>query len=284
MSVTAFIGLAAILFILGILFITKGTTLEENDAVAISSPEEIEGLKSTFSPSQQKESPDSEKEIPADTPSIELSKDTEVSPSVNVNQRSEIDELADKNKQLEQDLEMLKSENQKVKDSKLIEVGALEDKLSNIQREKEQLSKDHELIDELKVKGELAEKRYTENKLQQDELQKFISTLESEMAELVRAQKMGVDNTEFQALNNRLESSIATIETLKGENIALQGSNQGLVNDFEKTKEYNEHLVEKERFMEFELSKNRAQAFGLEKICEDFKCQIETLTTAASNK
>jgi len=71
---------------------------------------------------------------------------------------------------------------------------------------------------------------------------------------------------------------------VKGENKGLQGFNQGLKNDFEKTKEHNAHLIEKERFMEFELSKNRAQALGLEKICEDFKVQIETLTATVSSQ
>jgi len=179
---------------------------------------------------------------------------------------------------------VLKRENQKIKDSQLEEIKVLEGKISNIQGEKERLLRDHRLIDELKVKGELAEKRHAENKIQQDELRKFISTLESEMGELIKAQKLGVDRSEFQMLTNRLESSIATIESLKGKNKGLQGSNQGLQNDFERTKEYNAHLIEKERFMEFELSKNRAQALGLEKICEDFKIQIETLTAAVSSQ
>ncbi len=284
MSITAFIGLAAVFFILGILFIVKGTSSQEDNAIPISSPEEIEELKSTFLPPEPKESPAAQEEMLPNTVSTNLTKDPGATSPIGLNQRSEINELTQKNKQLEEDFQVLKQENQEIKNSHLEAIKILEGKISSIQGEKEQLLTDHKLVDELKVKGELAEKRHAENKIQQDELRKFISTLESEMEELIRVQKLGADRYELRSLNNRLESSIATIESLKGENKGLQGFNQGLKNDFEKTKEHNALLVEKERFMEFELSKNRAQALGLEKICEDFKVQIETLTAVASSQ
>ena len=284
MSITAFIGLAAVFFILGILFIVKGTSSQEDNAIPISSPEEIEELKSTFLPPEPKESPAAQEEMLPNTVSTNLTKDHGATSPIGLNQRSEINELTQKNKQLEEDFQVLKQENQEIKNSHLEAIKILEGKISSIQGEKEQLLTDHKLVDELKVKGELAEKRHAENKIQQDELRKFISTLESEMEELIRVQKLGADRYELRSLNNRLESSIATIESLKGENKGLQGFNQGLKNDFEKTKEHNALLVEKERFMEFELSKNRAQALGLEKICEDFKVQIETLTAVASSQ
>ena len=284
MSITAFIGLAAVFFILGILFIVKGTSSQEDNAIPISSPEEIEELKSTFLPPEPKESPAAQEEMLPNTVSTNLTKDHGATSPIGLNQRSEINELTQKNKQLEEGFQVLKQENQEIKNSHLEAIKILEGKISSIQGEKEQLLTDHKLVDELKVKGELAEKRHAENKIQQDELRKFISTLESEMEELIRVQKLGADRYELRSLNNRLESSIATIESLKGENKGLQGFNQGLKNDFEKTKEHNALLVEKERFMEFELSKNRAQALGLEKICEDFKVQIETLTAVASSQ
>ena len=284
MDMTTLIGIAAVFFILGILFIVKGTSSEEDSAIPISSPEEIEELKSAFLPPEQKELPTAKEEMLPNTASTNLSKDPGVTVPIDLNQRSEIDELTQKNKQLEEDFQVLQKESQEIKNSHLDEIKILEGKISSIQGEKEQLLTDHKLIDELKVKGELAEKRHAENKIQQDELRKFISTLESEMEELIRVQKLGADRYELQSINNRLESSIATIESLKGENKGLQGFNQGLKNDFEKTKEHNALLIEKERFMEFELSKNRAQALGLEKICEDFKVQIETLTAAVSSQ
>ena len=284
MDMTTLIGIAAVFFILGILFIVKGTSSEEDSAIPISSPEEIEELKSAFLPPEQKELPTAKEEMLPNTASTNLSKDPGVTVPIDLNQRSEIDELTQKNKQLEEDFQVLQKESQEIKNSHLDEIKILEGKINSIQGEKEQLLTDHKLIDELKVKGELAEKRHSENKIQQDELRKFISTLESEMEELIRVQKLGADRYELQSINNRLESSIATIESLKGENKGLQGFNQGLKNDFEKTKEHNALLIEKERFMEFELSKNRAQALGLEKICEDFKVQIETLTAAVSTQ
>ena len=86
---------------------------------------------------------------------------------------------------------------------------------------------------------------------------------------------------EFEALSNRLEGAITTIEGLKGTNKDLKLSNQALQEDFKRTEELNVQLLEKERIMQYELVKNRAQALGLERICEDFKRQIEEMSVVA---
>jgi len=160
----------------------------------------------------------------------------------------------------------------------------LEEKIANTLKEKEQWLPNRQIIDDLKAKGDLFEKQHTDNKIQQEELRAFIRTLESEKTELLKSQKSGVDQSEFEAIGNRLEGSITAIETLKGENKDLQQSNQNLIDDFKKTQEHNAHLVEREKVMEYELTKNRAQTIGLEKICEGFKIQIENLTAPASDQ
>jgi len=259
MSVTVFIGIAAIFFIIGILCIIKGTSSEENDAVPISNPKEIEELKSSFMPTEKQEAPGPQTGASPKIGLSNLSKEPGDAMSGDSNQQSEITELIQKNEQLEQNLQALN-------------------------KEKEQLLPNHELINDLKAKGDLFEKQHADNKIQQEELREFIRTLKSEKEELLKSQESGVDKTEFNAIGGRLNESLAAIAALKGENKDLQQFNQGLKDDFKKTREHNEHLIEKEKLMEYELSKNRAQAVGLEKICEGFKLKIENLTAIASGK
>ena len=275
MSISVFIGIAAVFFIIGIICIIKGASSEEDDAVPISSPKEIEELKNSFAPPEEMETPDSRMKASPKSGLSNLLTKTGVTMPGGSNQQSEITELIRKNEQLERNLQVLNEENRNIKDSQIEKVKALEEKLTNTLREKEQLLPNRQLIDDLKAKGDLFEKQHAENKIQQEELREFIRTLESEKTELLKSQKSGVDQSEFEAIGNRLEGSITAIETLKGENQDLQQSNQNLIDDFKKTRENNAHLVEREKVMEYELTKNRAQTVGLEKICEGFKIQIE---------
>jgi len=259
MSVTVFIGIVAIFFIIGILCIIKGISSEEDDAVPISSPKEIEELKSSFMPPQVQGTSDPQTEASPKIGLSNLSKETGGAMSGESNQQSEITELIQKNEQLEQNLQALN-------------------------KEKEKLLPNRELIDDLKAKGDVFEKQHADNKIQQEELRAFIRTLKSEKEALLKSQESGVDKSALDAIGNRLEDSLAAIAALKGENKDLQQFNQDLKDDCKKAQEYNAHLLEKEKVMEFELSKNRAQAVGLEKICEGFKVQIENLTAVASDK
>ena len=63
MSVSFIIGLAAIIVIFAIVFIMKKKSSGEENAVPISNPKEIEELKTSFVPTEQKESSDQKKEI-----------------------------------------------------------------------------------------------------------------------------------------------------------------------------------------------------------------------------
>jgi len=275
MSIPVFIGIAAVFFIIGIICIIKGTSSEEDDAVPISSPKEIEELKNSFIPNKERETPDLQ---------AGASPKKGVAMFGGSNKKSKITELTQKNEQLEQNLQSLNEENRNIKDSQIEKVNALEEKITNILKEKERLLPNRQIIDDLKAKGELFEKQHAENKIQQEELQGFIRTLKSEKEELLKSQKSGVDKSELDAIENRLQGSVTAIEALKVENKDLQQFNQDLKEKFKKAQEHNTHLTEKEKIMEYELSKNRAQTVGLEKICEGFKLQIENLTAVDLDK
>lgn len=45
--------------------------------------------------------------------------------------------------------------------------------------------------------------------------------------------------------------------------------------ELEKLREMNKHLIEKEKILQYELTKSRAQTLGLERICEDFKLMLQ---------
>ena len=62
---------------------------------------------------------------------------------------------------------------------------------------------------------------------------------------------------------------------LKKEKEELTQREAELIRNLQKLKEFNAYLLEKENILEYELAKNRAQALGLEKICEDFKIQLD---------
>jgi len=201
--------------------------------------------------------------------------------------RRQMDDLLEKNRelkaqidiqrsnfeQLEQNVEILKEENAKVKE--------MESRIAELRQESEQSSLERELLEELKLKNELLQKQHEESRNRQIELQTAINRLESERNDLLKAKQAGVDRSELEALSNRLAGSIETIETLKGENRNLLQANQDLASDYKKIEAFNLHLREKEKMMQYELVKNRAQALGLEKICEDFKVQIETMASTA---
>lgn len=54
--------------------------------------------------------------------------------------------------------------------------------------------------------------------------------------------------------------------------------------DCKKLRELNSSLLEKERLLQYELAKNRAQSVGLERVCEDFKVRIESMEEELSKK
>jgi len=307
MLIPILIGAAAVLFVAGIVFIVKGVSSEDQKVVPISNPKEIEELKSAFMPPQKKELSEAELEIqkkiePQITPRLE---EAQVNPLTeeNVQLKAQMEDQKNKVVQLEKTLEDLRKEYNQLKG-----------------QEKEDASSGHELLDELKTKKESLEKQYEESRNQQVELEAAINQLKTEKDDLsvqvkrredqaaelqteltsVKAASEGklkaaqetinqfetqrpeVDKSELDALSNKLVEAIASIEGLKCENRNLQQLTLDLKANFKTTKELNAHLLEKEQMMQYELTKNRAQALGLEKICEDFRTRIETMAATAA--
>lgn len=286
MIISVFIGVAAVFFIIGILFIVKGVSSEEQEAVPISNPKEIEELKSTFVPSGLKTVLTEDPIVPQGEVSPDLAPPVKIVQPQESREQIQIDQLTEKNQQLieqlneqkdkfekvELNIEVLKKEYKGLKEQGAGKIKILEEQMEKVQ------SENGRLTEGLSSKSELLEKKHEENQRLQTEMRATVGRLELEKEELLKVKDVSVDKSDYEALSNRLVGTISTVEGLKGEYKDLQKSNDELKDTFKRTEELNVHLLEKERLMQYELIKNRAQALGLEKICEDFKAQIEAMT------
>lgn len=102
--------------------------------------------------------------------------------------------------------------------------------------------------------------------------------------DLLRIQKEESDRLREETLAKDLAQLSSTVESLTKEKENLLCAKEGLEENLKKTQEFNSRLAEKEKMLQHELTKSRAQALGLEKICEEFKVQIEEMSRAAVAK
>ncbi len=294
MTIPMYIGIAAFLFIIGVVFILKGIPSEEEEkAVPISNPREIQELKKTFVPDGT-----NEPKLAAASEAVQAQQPQgDQFMEDNHRLRKEILDEKARYEELEQRMDALKKEYGQEKDQTEETLRALKEENRRFKTEQEQLSSNNGLLDELKTKTGLLETQYAESQKQQEEMKAMIEQLKTEKDDLLvktkqndeqaseqrRAQTIKANKTEFEMLSNKLIESISAIEELKRENKDLQTSNGNLSDRFKKTEELNDHLMKKEKMIQYELTKNRAQALGLEKICADFRTRIETMTGAATS-
>ena len=292
MTIPIYIGIAALLFIIGIVLVLKGIPSEEEKAVLISNLHEIRELKETFVPSEKNE------------PQVALRSDVTPKEQPQVNQcmdenhqlRKEILEEKERYAQLERQMGALKKEYDQAKEQTKETIGDLKEETAKLSAQNKTLASNGGMLDKLQAKTELLETQYGESRKQLAKMAAAIEQLRTEKNELLTQMKIDKDQaaeqfnarttaankTEFQALSDKLVESIAAIEELKRENKNLGQSNWSLKEEFKKVEELNAHLMKKEKMMQYELTKNRAQALGLEKICADFRARIETMAASAT--
>ena len=164
---------------------------------------------------------------------------------------------------------------------------ALQADIENLQRQMEdnqQLVAEQRLqIEALQNEKNLFAEQTTdyEQKLQalSEELNDARKNLDGEKRRIEEELKAKYANTKSDSKvtdgqSSQLEDKIKQLEQECEE---LRQAKVDLIRNFEKIKEFNEHLLEKEKTLHYELTKSRAQSLGLSKICEDFKGQIETM-------
>ncbi len=88
-------------------------------------------------------------------------------------------------------------------------------------------------------------------------------------------EKMAFSKITYEQKIIDLNSELYKIKsTMPAEGTGTAQQVESLEAELKKLKDTNSHLLEKERTLVYELSKSRAQAAGLEKICQDFKRQM----------
>jgi chromosome segregation ATPase len=99
-------------------------------------------------------------------------------------------------------------------------------------------------------------------------LKTTVQMLQSQLEE--RAVKLSQLETQVPALQSEMDQ-------LRQEKGSWEQTKAGLEENIHKLKEFNGHLLEKDRMIQYELAKSRAQAMGFEKINEDFKDQLDQM-------
>ena len=208
--------------------------------------------------------------------------------------------------QLERDLGQVKEKNQtRASESAL----AIEDLIKRNRTLEEEINKqksqitDSQTSQQLEEAAKTIEKLKSENQRLQTQLKEEISKITNLEEKMGPIQKKSQDfvlkadsqqtpvslSTLGDELRSQMEAMRKTIETLKTENQSLleaqKGLGQGGPGDslgwqekFDQVKKMNAYLLEKERFLQLELTRSRAQALGLEKICAGFQSQLEELS------
>lgn len=192
-------------------------------------------------------------------------------------QRESYEELLGKFKQVE-----IEREKEKVDQEKM---SALQEEVAKAKVDIENLINGRSVISELKDENQLLIKQIKLSELRTKELRSELEIVQKDQNEkLLNAQETIKKLEESQrqssyiqneVLGKELQQAKESMEYMVKERDALRYTMNSLQEQVEISKELNAHLLEKEVLLEYELSKSRAQALGLERICEDFKVQIE---------
>lgn len=143
----------------------------------------------------------------------------------------------------------------------------------------------HQLKNQLEVERKKGDDFYSSVLLAKKTFCEEISVLKKTITQL-KKESVPPQEKETQVTNkfiqDEVKKSSECISTLQDKCSNLLNEKTERDMNFSRIKEFNEHLVEKEKSLQHELTKNRAQALGLEKICKDFKDQIENMNKTLS--
>lgn len=190
-----------------------------------------------------------------------------------------------KRKQSEENAEELKASNEDLKrelDGFQKRCDVLEKKLSETASRAPSLEVDRIMHEKDFLEVQLKENQANLASLQEDmeivkmrydqKLKEALSELES----LKHRQEQGEGSGSRDLEAAEAVSGDELVERLKKEKEELIQSRENLENDLAQLKEVHDRLREKERLLQYELTKNRAKAIGLEKICKVYKEQMES--------
>lgn len=297
---------AIIFFVWGLIAIIKGWQgCAEDDSVPISELEEMKEWTAGY-PFEQRVR-DQEKKAASPPQEIEtIKKEYE---RLRAEQESQMSDLKERLAQLKRDKEQLllsreivdelKAENQRLQEQEETnrsKIGRLEKEVS----EAGQAALGHQSQFSEKIGQMQAENQHLLRGLKEKEEQLRQLTVDLELTQKVNNQKLNEahramellsiqneesarrraieDSAKQEALNKQLSEAAVSIEQLKRETEEWAAVKAALEERLQKVEAHNSRLVEKENALRHEIVKHRAQTLGLEKICEDFKIQIDEMS------
>lgn len=193
------------------------------------------------------------------------------------------DELAVKGKQTIEAQTQLNELKQKLEESLNIN-RTLQEKLETINNSREiQSSQNEYAFEQLAQEKEKLIFQLKVSELKVEELQKTVEVLRQNFElrdRIIHEQKQNqVQIFDVAVLSDanqqKLEWAMLNLEELKKEKEKLNQANAELELRLSKIREHNAQLMKKESMLHYELSKSRAQAIGLEKICMNLKEQLD---------
>jgi len=205
----------------------------------------------------------------------------ELSAKRNEELKKQLEEYGASNEQLKKTVEEMKDNLKQEKNKEVLKVKALEKELNNLSEEKQQLICDKKLFEKLKQENQRLSQHLKRSDERMKELLENTASLKiSGEHKLREAQKaissLKGDFTDQEAIaQKKIQESAERIKVLETQKLETVGSSELLEAKCDKIENFNTQLREKEKILQYELAKSRAQAIGLEKICEDFKILID---------
>ncbi len=282
MMIYVLMGVGIVLFAIGASFVLKACLSTPNDNTIVPKPE-FDKVKLELTQSKEFESKlkgqieQLKIEFGTAKQNLEASKGTEETALKNLQEwqtktASSEETYKTTIHQLETELNLLREKAETQAKDALKMVTSLRAENESLKGNSEALKlKDQELEKNKESLKTLTDENETLNK-QKNQVAQLISEKESLAKDLeIAQQKVQELNTALLA-KQEAESRIAGLENGK---TALLSVQTDLQRNLEKVKELNLTLLKKEEMIQYELTKARAQAMGLEKISEDFKMEIE---------
>ena len=170
----------------------------------------------------------------------------------------------------------------------LARIGQLETELASAREgEAERQAQLNETLTRLKAENQSLLEQGQESRKQIERLKANVELMQkinnqklneaNEAMRLLEVQRSENDRIRQELLDKQLAEALSEVGEFKKEREQLRQAHDGLERDFTKIRDMNTYLLEKEKLLQYELAKERAQSLGLERICEDFKVQIDEM-------
>lgn len=162
-------------------------------------------------------------------------------------------------------VESLTKENQSLKDERFAKEGSQRNELSQALEHAEKLRLEN---DSIQTRLESSEARFTQ-------MQEEIVLIRKQTGEELEQSRAVIE--QFKATQASASTQSQELLELRIENEKLRSEAESLRSEDQKLKDLNAQLLEKSQSLQYEITKNRAQVSGLERICENYKSQLGRL-------